>query len=208
MTLESDRGGEAAISWKVSLKSGVRNGTGKRTGSLIEGRHLGSRMARSLHGERERSGLGATEDDLHTRKRCSSEPEARQGCQRHGLIDSPRGRKRRAVQIKSIETRRSELGVVKHSNSPVRRNARTKARAFGDESGTYRGVGARSECVERQKSVGRISRRRRWQSARRVCVRRPSLKETTASLTRAVAETRRTGAHTSSRIITRDEARS
>jgi len=161
-------------------------------------------MARSLHGERERSGLGASEDDVHARKRCSSGPGARQGCQRHGLIDSPRGRKRRAVHTKSIETRRSELGVVKHSISPVR----PEARAFGDEPGTYRGAGARSQCVERQKSVGRISRRRRWQFARKAGGRRPSLKETTASLTQAVAGTRRMGAHASSRIITREEARS
>lgn len=119
VTLESDRGGEAAVSWKVSLKLGARNGT--REENEITHRGKASRVADGAlpsRGTREKRSW-PTEDDLHSRKRCSSEAGARQGCQRHGLIDSPRGRKRRAVQTKSIETRRSELGVVKHSFSPV-----------------------------------------------------------------------------------------
>lgn len=124
-------------------------------------------------------------------------PEARQECQRLGRSDSPFWGRKRPRRRKSRWTRRSESRRREPPNSPTEDLGRKPSLRIGNT----RGVGARSQCDERQKSVGRILCRRHWGVARRANRRRPSRKETIATLTRAVAGKRRIGAQASSGII-------
>lgn len=129
--------------------------------------------------------------------RAVADSGARQECQRLGRSDSPFGEENAPRRRQSRWARRSESRCREPPDSPHRNRAFVPAYRIGNQ----RGAGARSECVERQKSVGRTLYRRSWGVARRATDWRPSRKETAASLTRAAAGRRRNGAQASSGII-------
>lgn len=134
---------------------------GMRISSPTEGRHLGSRKPKSLHGDGGRNGLGAPYETRCVRKRHSGGHGARQGCQRHdpasrhGEENAPwRGNTGSAEAIGSVVKRCILCDRAGDESRPRRsRNPRV--------------AGARSECVGKQTSIGRIARRTTRQAARR-----------------------------------------
>lgn len=159
---ETVRGGKTVKGrGKPASRSGVGNGA--RNEEARTRRWKASRIGNAAVSSRGSRGV-RSRLSRQAPVRAKAPPEAtgeRQGGQRFGRVDSPRGRER-PRRRKSRRTRRSEPRCRETPSSPQENGARAPLRI-----GSPRGAGARSTSEEKQKSVGRISRRAQRRVARR-----------------------------------------